>query len=268
MTEYHFPIPGSEREEEIVLFIHRHWVSFLGHFILSFLMIFIPIIIFVVILIIDKNILQGIILNILAVILSIYYLVALTFTFMSWITYYYDIYIITKSEIIDITQTGFFGRKISRLSLLRVQNVSSTIKGFLPTIFSYGDVLVETAGEKSANFLLDAVPNPQECTSKIMTLHDELIEDGGRHDQILEAEGVLAPAEQRSKILKPTSQKTEQESFTKTIQKKESSEENSAKTAYQKLLEKDNSQINQSSFKEGKISKDDLDHGGEIDLKK
>ncbi len=267
MTEYHFPVPGSEREEEIVLFIHRHWVSFLGHFILSFLMIFVPIIIFVVMLIIDKSILQGILLNILAVILSIYYLVALTFTFMSWITYYYDIYIITKSEIIDVTQTGFFGRKISRLSLLRVQDVSSTIKGFLPTIFAYGDVLVETAGEQSSNFLLDAVPNPQECTSKIMNLHDELIESEGRRGQVLEAEGVLAPTNSRSETLKPIRHKTEQESFTKTIQKKESSEENSSKTAYQKLLEKDDSSVNRSSSNEGKISKDDLDQGGEIDLK-
>ena len=102
--------------------------------------------------------------------------------FVAWISFYYDVYIIYTDSVVDIVQQGFFGRKISQLSMLRVQDVSSTIKGFLPTLFGFGDVLVETAGEQSQNFLLIAVPNPQEVSAKIMELHDKLVERESREE--------------------------------------------------------------------------------------
>ncbi|MCL5407022.1 MAG: PH domain-containing protein [Patescibacteria group bacterium] len=240
MAEYHFPIPGSIKENEIVVFVRRHFVAFLGQFLLAFLLLIIPVIIIIIIFAFhfDTKIFQGLFLNFLVLILSAYYLVIATFTFVSWVSFYYNCYIITRTEIIEITQIGFFGRKVSQLSLLRVQDVSSDIKGFLATFFAYGDVLVETAGERET-FLLQSVPNPQEISSKIMAIHDEIIETEGRHHQILEGEGVLVPG----KI------KTEE------------------KTPYQELLEKEKIPKQEIS-KEGEVSKDNLDEGGEVDLRK
>ena len=241
MSEYNFPVPGSIKEKEIVVFARRHFVAFLGQFLLAFLLLVIPVIITIVIFVFnfDTKIFQGLFLNFLVLILSAYYMVVTTFAFVSWISFYYNIYIVTNTEIIEITQVGFFGRKISQLSLLRVQDVSSDIKGFLQTFFTYGDVLVETAGEKET-FLLQSVPNPQEISSKIMEIHDEIIETEGRHHEILEGEGVLAPGK---------------------INKVEE------KTSYQELLEKEKAPEVESS-KEGEISKDNLDKGGEVDLHK
>lgn len=240
MSEYNFPVPGSIKESEIVIFARRHFVSFLGQFLLAFLLLVIPIIIVIIIFAFhfDTKIFQGLFLNFLTLILSAYYLVIVTFTFVSWISFYYNIYIITNTEIIEITQVGFFGRKISQLSLLRVQDVSSDIKGILPTFFSYGDVLVETAGEKET-FLLQSVPNPQAVSTKIMEIHDKIIETEGRHREVLEGEGTLAP-----------NKKTPEE-----------------KTPYQTLLEKEQSPKIE-NLKEGEISQDDLDKGGEVNLRK
>lgn len=259
LDEYFCPVPGSEQEKEIVIFARRHWVSFLGQIILSCVILILPIVIWILLMVFGSGIIQGIILNFVVIILSVYYLVAITFTYTAWITYYYDIYIVTKDTIVDITQEGFFGRKIAQLSLLRVQDVSSNIKGILPTLFAYGDVLVETAGEQKETFLLEAVPNPQKFSAKILEIHNQLVEEGGRQSEIVEAEGVLPPGK--------------------------ATQEEKPQTTYQQLLEKEvqalpsappppnpSSEISQpteqpkeeSSQEEGNISKDDLNKGGEV----
>ena len=249
MAEYHFPVPGSEKEGEIEIFVRRHWASFLGQFFLSFVLLLIPIVIIVLVFVLDADriIFQGVITNFAVLILSAYYLVAITFAFVAWMSFYYNCYIVTKSEIIEITQVGFFGRKISQLSLLRVQDVTSNIQGFLPTFFAYGNVLVETASEQKESFFLQCVPNPQEISSKIMELHDQVIEQEGRHREILEGEGTLVPG---SHLPSP-----------------EIKEETEG-TPYKKLLEKDAQEKSEDKEKsEGEISKNDLEKGGEIDIK-
>lgn len=249
MSEYHFPVPGADEKKEIVVFVRRHWASFLGQFLLSFLVLIMPIAVWLITLILGFNatIFRGLVVNVLVLFFSAYYLMAITFAFVSWLSFYYNIYIITKLDIIDIEQVGFFGRKISQLSLLRVQDVSSSIKGLAPTFFAYGDVLVETASEQKEAFLLRAVPNPQEISAKIMELHDEVIEREGRHHQLLEGEGALMPGriakEASPELLEPLVSQEE-------------------KTSYQKLLEKDKEE----KTEEGEITKNDLNKGGEIKL--
>lgn len=192
LDEFYCPIPGTDREEEIVIFTRKHWLAFLGQFILGVVIIIIPIIISLLIQFSHSIAIGGISRNFLVILMGIYYLVALTFIFTTWITFYYDIYILTKKEIIDITQRGFWERKISQLSLLRVQDVSSSIGGFLPTLFSYGDVLIETAGE-TENFLLESIPNPRNFSAKVLELHNQLIESSDREKQITNGEGFIKP---------------------------------------------------------------------------
>ena len=237
MAEYHFPVPGGVDEDKIVLFVRRHWASFLGQFLLSFFMLIVPAVIFAAVYFTHPDFYQGLARNFLVLGLSIYYLIAVTVAFIAWISFYYDIYIICQDTIIDVVQEGFWGRKVSQLTLLRVQDVSSNIQGFLPTIFGYGDVLVETAGEQTQNFLLKAIPSPQEVASKIMGLHNAIVEKEARHEEIAQAEGDLKP------------------------QKEPQKEE--PKTTYQELLTKEKPPVQ----KEGEISHDDLNKGGEIELK-
>src|SRR3990167_6780699 len=129
MAEYYFPIPGGPDEKAIVMFVRRHWASFLGQFLLSFAMFVVPAIILFILYIKFPNTFTGPIGNIVVIVTSIFYLIAATMAFISWLSFYYDIYIITHDEIIDIVQQGYFGRKISRESILRVQDVSSDING-------------------------------------------------------------------------------------------------------------------------------------------
>lgn len=270
MAEYHFPVPGSIDEKRIVLFVRKHWAAYLGQFILSIFLFFFPMALLLIVYLNDKTIFHGLVLNFIVLGLSTYYLIITTFIFTSWLSFYYDIYIITENAIVDVFQQGFFGRKISQLSMLRVQDVSSNIDGFLPTIFAYGNVLVESAGEQTQHFVLEQVPNPQEISSRIMELHNKIIEVEGRRHQILEAEGALPPG--RIGAIN-TSEKESQPVL-------EEPREVAEKTKYRELLDRETSPTekvieepvarpvsSEESTREGEIEHEDLDKGGEVDFK-
>lgn len=275
MAEYNFPIPGSEDEKDVVLFVRRHWVAFLGQFLLSFVILMIPAIILIYFFSsgLNEKIFKGFGYNITVLFLSVYYLIAVTFAFVAWISFYYDIYIVTRLEIIEITQEGFFGRKTSQLSMLRVQDISCSVKGILPTFFNYGDVLVETASEQKEVFLLSSVPNPQEICSKIMNLHDEILEREGRQEQASEGEGAFIPPR------KNQNNEIKTENLSNPIPAPVSSTDTGVeKTPYQQMLEKERQEkeeqsqppavdANVNKNNEGEINKDDLNQGGEVSIK-
>lgn len=270
LEEYFCPMPGSEKEKDIVIFTRRHWISFLFDIIVSVFLLIVPIVIIIVLRVLLPNIFQGLFPNFLVIFGSVYYLIIATSIFNAWISYYYDLYILTNDMIIDVTQSGFFDRKVSQLSLLRVQDVSSKINGLFPTLFSFGDVLVETAGERVEQFLLYSVPNPQEFSSKVLELHDQLIEREGRHKQILEGEGALIPAKTPTSETLVTPMPVapsppENPMPTSPVSEPEASKEKKPNCFPEKESILEDSK-NKETTEEGEIKKDDLDKGGEIDL--
>ena len=89
---------------------------------------------------------------------SAYYLAIWLFLFSEFVDYYLDVWIVTNDRIVNVEQQGLFGRTISELDLYKVQDVTSEVKGMVPTFFNYGDVYIQTAGEKE-RFIFENVPN-------------------------------------------------------------------------------------------------------------
>ncbi len=94
------------------------------------------------------------------------------FSFFSFIDYYLDTWIITNLRIIDVRQQGFFSRIIAEQRLDRVQDVMSETHGFFPTIFRYGNVRIQTAGEEG-RFFFQEIPNPDKIRDMIIKLSDQ-----------------------------------------------------------------------------------------------
>ena len=188
---HHFPLPGVD-EEKIKFFIRRHWASMLGTIILIIFMIILPPSL-VTIFLYNSNIEINSIIR-LALILtgSIYYLMIASFSLVQWISYYYNVFIITEDEIIDIVQQGIFNRQINQISIVRIQDVSGEIKGILPTLFTYGNVVAESAGEKTQTYIIENIPNPMEVADRILELHNEEVLREARKRQFLTAEGDLS----------------------------------------------------------------------------
>lgn len=79
--------------------------------------------------------------------------------FVEWTDFMLDTWILTDERLIDVEQVSLFSRKVSTLSLDRVQDITTTEAGFLETFLGIGIVLVQTAGE-SQEFRIYGVKDP------------------------------------------------------------------------------------------------------------
>jgi len=268
MKEYNFPLPGIE-DEKIVYFTRRHWASMLFNFFIMLAMAILPILLFFMILITADISMSVLSINIVTIVAAVYYLVLASYILTQWIDYYYDILIITQKEIIDINQDGIFNREINEISIINVQDVTSHVKGFFPTLFAYGDVIAESAGERTQTYIINNIPNPMEVASRILEIHDQLKtckgEEPGEPFAIkMTYVGAGLGTEKPDSSLKPANApflKDLKENLIEESTDKSSKEEATNKAEPQCPPEKKSKEV-----EDGKISKDDLNKGGEIKL--
>ncbi len=100
-------------------------------------------------------------------IFSLTILFGILYIFSSWLTRYLNVFILTNEHIVDIKQIAFFSRKISTLSLDSIEDVTIQKKGILPSLFDFGDVMIQTAGELP-NFTLKMIADPEGVQRAIM----------------------------------------------------------------------------------------------------
>lgn len=102
-----------------------------------------------------------------------YYLLLFSYAFMNFITWYFDIMLVTDHRIVDIDFEDLVYKNVAETKLDLVQDVSYTQTGTIRTLFDYGDVLIQTAGTID-NFDLKAVPLPE----RIVNIVEDLIGKG------------------------------------------------------------------------------------------
>ncbi|MSR84964.1 hypothetical protein EXS71_00785 [Candidatus Uhrbacteria bacterium] len=100
---------------------------------------------------------------------SIFFLYAWLFLFQNFVDWAMDLWIVTNKRILNIEQQGLFGRTASELRIYRIQDVTSSVNGFFHTMFDFGDVEIQTAGER-LRFLFEQVPHPNKVAKMIVEL--------------------------------------------------------------------------------------------------
>ncbi|MFA5133392.1 MAG: PH domain-containing protein [Patescibacteria group bacterium] len=103
---------------------------------------------------------------------SIYYFSCWLFFFGAFLDYYLDFWVITNDRLLNIEQNGTFARIISELDLYKIQDATSEVKGILASLFGYGSIHIQTAGE-TKRFELKQIPNPHELRKIIMDMAEE-----------------------------------------------------------------------------------------------
>lgn len=166
-----YRLPGKIPDEKIIKVLRRDIFILIKKILFFILLLGLPLVLFYIVVVsIYPGILYGeIFYPLLILIASFYYFFIWVFFFFSFIDYYLDVWIITDERIIDIEQRGFFARTISEQRLYRVQDVTSEVQGFFPTIFKYGNVYVQTAGSKE-RFFFNEIPNPDKVRDIIIEL--------------------------------------------------------------------------------------------------
>lgn len=162
--------PAQAESEKVLSVIRKHWFTYLIFWIIALLMI-LPVIIVAIYWALNPSSISEIVGNIIIVCGSMYALFICGLLIYGFIDFYLDVYILTDHRIVDITQNGFFKRKISELNLRQIQDVNAQVQGLAATLLHFGNVHIQTAGEQP-NFVFESIPHPYATSKKILDLHE------------------------------------------------------------------------------------------------
>ncbi len=88
--------------------------------------------------------------------------------------------IVTDKSLVQIIQKAIFNRKVSRLSLSNVEDVSVEQKGILASMFNFGTLTIQTAGEMD-NFIFPLCPMPNKFAEQIIDARQKYVQMHGRN---------------------------------------------------------------------------------------
>lgn len=166
LTNTNYSFEGKKEGEEVIIFLHRHWITLFGQTLLILFGATLP---FLAIFLFGGFLSRTGSLPLFATLSAIYYLVLWYSFFYALTMYTLDSWIVTNMRIINSVQTGFFNRQISELAIDKIQDVTVHTKGALGTFVDYGDIKVQTAGTRE-HFIFEQIGKPQAVKDQIMEL--------------------------------------------------------------------------------------------------
>ena len=169
-SNFHFH--GQHTGEEIIKIVRRHWFNIFQQYLIIIVMIFLlffSLQILPTIFYFENNAAVFWFLG------TFFALMLWIYSFIIWIDFYFDVWIITDHRIVNIEQKALFMRHVSELDFSKIQDVSIEVEGFIPTVLNYGDVFIQTAGAKG-RFLFHKVPDTYKLKGLIVSMQQEAIE--------------------------------------------------------------------------------------------
>ena len=153
--------------EEIILLLRKHPVTNIVWIITVIIMLLAPFILFPYLswsgLIQDLPTRFGIVGTIL------WFLITFAFAFESFVSWYFNAYLITNERALDVDFLNLLYKRVTEARLDKIQDVTYTQSGMAQSVFNYGDVLIQTAGEQE-NLDFESVPNPAHVAETISGL--------------------------------------------------------------------------------------------------
>lgn len=166
-TKYHFT--GQKPGEEILLVLHRHWFDILSQFFSIFGMVLLLVGSYLIMPLVYPNLRSETSYQLFVFLENLFFLMIWMFFFVVWVDYYFDVWIVTDQRIVNIEQKGLFSRVVSELELDKVQDITSDVKGVIPTFLNFGDLYVQTAAEME-RFVFHNIPDPYSVKDMVMNL--------------------------------------------------------------------------------------------------
>ncbi len=165
-------IPDQRPNEKVLLFLRRHWVHAAKLIMFSLLLLVFGLAVWAGTYYLTNFLLMSGFRAIFTLIISAYYLFVVMFSFYNFVDYYLDVWVVTDQRIINIEQKGLFTRVMSEKDLARMQDITANVDGFFPTVFNYGDIMIQTAGEKN-RFIFKQIPHAAEVARQISLIVTE-----------------------------------------------------------------------------------------------
>lgn len=144
----------QEEKEKIILLLRKHWVTQIKWMLTVVFMVFIPISLIWI------PILDFMPQNFRFMALMIWYLLILALIYEKFITWFFHVFIITDERVIDVDFYNLLYKEVSDTKIDNVEDVTYRQGGVLRSMLNYGDIEIQTAGEKQ-EFKIENAPEPQ-----------------------------------------------------------------------------------------------------------
>ena len=160
----------QEAEEQVILFLRQHLIVNVPWVILTILFLLAPSVLFPLVI---GSLPAPLPFPYILVGTLSWYLVTAGFALVSFLHWFFNIYIVTNERVIDIDFQYLLFKRFSQAELERIQDISYTAGGIFATVFNYGHVYIQTAGEMP-NLEFLAVPRPDKVVEKTRSLMENL----------------------------------------------------------------------------------------------
>lgn len=163
----------QEPEETVVLFLRQHPITMLGPAVIVGLLALAPVTLF-------PFLFHYVTLPVpvpppyLIVGTAFWYVVTFGFALMSFLRWFFNIYIVTDKRIVDIDFIHLLYKEFSEARLERIQDISYKSSGIFSVFFDYGDAFVQTAGGDMPNIEFLSVPQPDKVVETISSLLEKV----------------------------------------------------------------------------------------------
>lgn len=162
----HVDFVGADKEEKIVLLLRRHPITNIGWIFIAILMFSAPLVLILF------GFLGSIPFEFLVVGLMFWYLVSFAFTFEQFLTWFFNVYIVTDERVFDVDFINLVYREITDANLDQIQDVTVKVGSVIRTLFDFGDVHIQTAAA-IAQIDFEAVPHPDRVAQVLRELRVE-----------------------------------------------------------------------------------------------
>ena len=156
----------QDPEEEILMILRAHWLTNIPWFIVAVLLFFAPTVLR------SFPLLDSFPIRFQMMFVVVWYLILLMYVFERFLSWFFNMTIITDERIVDVDFLNLTTKKVSDTDLDKIQDVSFTNAGAIGAIFNFGDVLVQTAAEVT-EFVFEKVPSPADVAKILQRLRTE-----------------------------------------------------------------------------------------------
>lgn len=174
---------GQDPDENILLLLRAHPITNIPWIVLAFLLIISPFFIpkFLPFTGLELNFIPN---TFVLIFLIINYLIALMVIFEGFLTWYFNVTLVTSEKVIDIDFAYLLYKAVNLAPLSKIEETDSVTAGLLGTIFNFGNVRVQTAGENVA-IEMKNVPHAAQVADMILDLA------GKPHEHIMGVPGIV-----------------------------------------------------------------------------
>ncbi len=95
--------------------------------------------------------------------LIFWYVFSFGFFLERFVSWYFNVYIVTDERVIDVDFYSLIYKNISSAKIDKIEDITYTVGGALRSLLSFGTVKIQTAAEKT-EFEFEDVPHPEKVT--------------------------------------------------------------------------------------------------------